>query len=92
MYRSGVGCDCRGALLLRLRAVVVLLGRFFVLDDFELALTVLLFVEADGFFVVVRLAVAAAEALPNKHSTRMRVRAFRNFKVPFYHRLLRSMA
>ena len=73
-----------------MRAVVVLLGLFFALDDFELVLTALLFVDVDDFFVAVRLAVAAAEALPNKHSTRMRVRAFRNFKLPFYHRLTRS--
>ena len=91
MYRSGVGCDWRGALLLRLRAEAALLERFFDVVDFELDLTVLRFVEVVGFFVVVRLAVAAAEALPNKHITRMTVRAFRNFKVPFYHRFLRSM-
>ena len=87
-----MGCDWRGALLLRLRAEVVLLGRFLALDVLELGLTVLLFVEVDGFFAVVRFGVAAAEALPNKHSTRMRVSAFRKFKVLFYHRLLRSMA
>ena len=91
MYRSGVGCDWRGALLVRWRAVAVRLGRFFALDDFELVLRALLFVDVDDFFVAVRLAVAATEALPNRQSTRMRVRAFCNFKVPFYHRLTRLM-
>jgi hypothetical protein len=83
MYRSGAGCDWRGALLLRLRAEVALPGRFFDFEDFELDLTALFFVEVEDFLAVVRLAAAAAKALPNKQITRIRVRIFRNFKGHF---------